>query len=111
MIITTLALSLTLSHQGPEPELTAADICPRIGGLAENIMQGRQEGVSMSAMMAVVPDGQGSTDALEGIAREMVLQAYQTTRWHTERNRRREAEDYRAQWELICYEHWNERGS
>jgi len=74
--------------------------CDQIAELAENIMQARQSGVSMAKSMSV-------TDGLK-LVETMVIMAYETTRYSTERNQKREAQDFRDFWYLTCYQSRND---
>lgn len=75
----------------------AQDIdCAKIGDIASIIMENRQIGVSMSEQMSAI-DG---VSLLEG----MVIDAYRAPRMSMPENRMKMVEDFRAEFELMCYE-------
>ena len=95
------SLGLAQAADFNEPALT--DICPSLGDMAEQIMRARQRGVSMSEMMQLMPVDDGS-DPVIPVARLMVISAFEGPRFQTERHQWRTIEDFRADWELICYQ-------
>lgn len=97
-----MAGALGLSQQ-PDFNEEATDVCPTLGGLAESIMRNRQDGVPLSRMMQILPPDDGSDPVLP-VARMMVVNAFEQPRYQTERHQWREIQDFRAEWELICYQ-------
>lgn len=73
----------------------AETICESYSGLAETIMDGRQTGTPMAAMIAIVSD--------DAYATHMVRTAYDQPRWHTGENQQRAIEDFRDAVYLECY--------
>lgn len=73
----------------------AETICEAYSGLAETIMDSRQSGTSMAAMIAIVSD--------DAYATHMVRTAYEQPRWHTGENQQRAIEDFRDEVYLECY--------
>lgn len=80
------------------PGLSAAaewqEQCSNLSGLAETVMEKRQAGVAMSAMMEVAGD--------KALIQEVVVQAYETPRYSTRRVKRETVQDYRDEWYRYC---------
>lgn len=68
--------------------------CDEISALAEAIMTARQSGVSLGQAMSIA-DGNGGVE-------EMVIKAWEIPRYSTAQVQRREIEDFRDQWHLVC---------
>ena len=85
-----IALALTAATTAQ-----AETICDTYSGLAETIMDGRQTGTPMAAMIAIVSD--------DAYATHMVRTAYEHPRRHTGENQQRAIEDFRDAVYLECY--------
>jgi hypothetical protein len=94
MNITFAALALVAATTAA-PSEASQDRCEVIGQMAENIMQNRQRGISMSRMMGVAGDVE--------IARLLVIEAYDVPRMSMPENQQREVEDFRNMVEAMCY--------
>lgn len=70
--------------------------CETYGGLASEIMKHRQNGVAMSAILAVLGDEETQEKA-------MVREAFEQPRFHSPSGKKRAIEDYRASIELRCF--------
>lgn len=104
MLVTiAMVASLGLAQAADFTEPASTDICPSLGDMAEQIMRARQRGVSISEMMQLMPVDDGS-DPVIPVARLMVISAFEVPRFQTERHQWRTIEDFRAEWELICYQ-------
>lgn len=92
-----LALATILSTfiASPSTGQTTPDRCQEIGYIAEFIMQQRQNGAAMSAMM--------SAFGADELQRWMVVAAYERPRMSTPSNQERQIQDFRNDVELICY--------
>jgi len=107
-VVAAIAMTAALGlSQQPDFNEQETDICPGLGGLAESIMRNRQDGVSMSEMMQIIPPDDG-TDPVLPLVRVMIISAFEQPRFQTDRHQWREIQDFRADWELACYqETWN----
>lgn len=85
-------VAATATAQTEQPQ----DICHVIGNLAEQIMENRQAGISMSEMMAVSAESE--------LAQLLVIEAYNIPRMSHPDNQRREVEDFRNMAEVLCYQ-------
>ena len=74
----------------------ASEICPTIGRLAESIMTARQRGVPISQAYGLANGNE--------LAIGMIQQAWEKTRWHSDRAQLREVQDFKEQWEIACYQ-------
>ena len=72
------------------------EICPTIGRLAESIMTARQRGVPISQAYGLANGNE--------LAIGMIQQAWEKTRWHSDRAQLREVQDFKEQWEIACYQ-------
>lgn len=95
MNTTLAALALVAAASTAETQ-PAQDICHVIGNLAQQIMENRQDGVSMSQMMATSGDVE--------LARLLVIEAYNIPRMSHPDNQRREVQDFRNMAEMLCYQ-------
>lgn len=77
----------------------ADKLCEAKGRLAEAVMDNRQQGVSLSKQLSIVPD-----DEVSKWRRELVISAYKEIRYSTEQMQRKASEDFRSAFELKCYE-------
>ena len=73
----------------------AQDRCQMVGDLAQAIMERRQEGMAMSALIAAIEGNE--------LARLMIIEAYRAPRMSVPENQRREVEDFRNMMEMACY--------
>ena len=75
------------------------DQCAAVGELAAAIMDGRQNGIVMSAAMAAYPtDKQGRE-----LYVEMVKEAYGEPQWASDDRKSQAAIDFRNEAEFACY--------
>lgn len=102
IILATIALTMAISQSEPQEteQIDADQMCLEIGDLAEAIMTNRQLGIAMSRMMGAGP----TDDAYAALFREMLVSAFETPRYDSPEFQVRESQDFRAQWELICYQ-------
>jgi hypothetical protein len=73
-----------------------AQDCKGLGDLAEKVMELRQAGGALSDIM--------SNPELSSLTKRMAVDAYKTPRYSTEEVQRRAVTDFRADWEVACYE-------
>lgn len=78
-----------------------AQDCKMIGDLAEKTMEARQVGVPMSKMMEIAKD--------DRLLKSIILDAYKKPRFSTEEFQRSATVDFRADWEVACYEVRNKK--
>ena len=83
------------------PVHAQVDICKSTGDLAEVIMLNRQQGVAMSALMAV-NDSQANS-ALKELITALIKAAYSVPQMSLEANRRDMAARFRNDAEAGCY--------
>lgn len=74
---------------------TVTEKCTGVGELAQEIMEARQEGVALSTMMKIV----------EGNAfwSQVVMDAFNKPRYSSTEFQNEEAQDFRAEIEIICF--------
>ncbi len=73
----------------------ANKLCKSIEGLARTIMEKRQEGISMSAMMNAIGEN--------NMHRELIKLAYNKTRYNTEKYKQKSIEEFANKAALTCY--------
>ncbi len=93
-LLITLAICLFLSAPS-QAEKSWQEKCATVGIFAEIVMENRQAGVSMAKMMEL-------TDADAVLSHEIIINAYSSPRYSTERVQKREVENYRDRWYLDC---------
>lgn len=95
-IATIVTLAATpLAAESDSVISSETDHCKQMGGMAAQIMEARQAGVTLSKTIEIVsPD-----DLLEALA----LAAYQVPRWRTPENQRMAVIDFRNEVEVMCY--------
>jgi len=81
----------------------AESLCPSIGELAGLIMETRQIGARMSELMAIMPSGDENAE-LRAVTRSMILAAYDSPRYYGDRARVEAVQEFRSEWELVCYQ-------
>lgn len=79
-----------------------AQDCKMIGDLAEKTMEARQVGVPMSKMMEIAKD--------DRLLKSIIIDAYKKPRFSTDEFQRSATVDFRADWEVACYEVKNKKG-
>ena len=92
-LLATIALCAFTTPAIAAPDANA--VCTQIGNLAESIMDARQRGISPSAILNATKD--------VPVAPYMVTDAFEVSRWYSEALQSREAQDFRAIWEMECY--------
>lgn len=75
-------------------------MCPKIGEIAELIMGHRQEGTAISDLRAALG---GVDGAVNEVAMQMILDAYEKPRYSTDENKLKAKADFRNDMELMCY--------
>ena len=95
-------VGLLAGAPAPLAAATADDFCAAAGGFAEAVMEGRQKGVTMSALMALYKDipAEKGGDML----RAVVVAAFTETRYESRDLQLRATQDFRAAIELGCYQ-------
>lgn len=78
----------------------ADDICTAFASLANNAMQAHQDGVALSKVLEVVPDGIAGEESM----RIIITNAYKHPRYNTEVNQRRAVAEYRDKVHIQCLE-------
>ncbi|UCI21078.1 hypothetical protein FJ970_09050 [Mesorhizobium sp. B2-1-8] len=76
--------------------------CTALGSLARSIMEKRQDGTDMSAMMSVVD--RFDVESFKPIARSMVMMAYSMPRFNGEEFKQKTILDFSNQVQLACYQ-------
>lgn len=87
LIAITMALTATVAQ---------AQDCKVIGDLAETIMKARQTGVTLSEII--------SLPTATTLGKRMAIDAYKRPRFSTDEFQRSAMADFRAEWEVACYE-------
>ena len=98
ILLVVLILSAGISVRGEEDW---RGYCQQMATLAENIMAHRQKGTSMSEMMELVGE-------LE-IGQTLVIDAYRSPRFSTERMKKEAISDFRDRAYLMCVEVFREK--
>lgn len=83
------------------PAFGQDDFCGNLGGLAQEFLSQRYDGVPMSTQMAILNESV-EPGALRDLVRDVMVNAYQEPL-----NRRTRAEHvaaFRNRWEVACYE-------
>ena len=81
-------------------EPTPHEFCTEIAGLAEVIMEGRQNGTPMPAMMDVA--AQGNDTEMNRITEALIIDAFGHPRYSTERVKQRTIGDFADSAYLSC---------
>ena len=81
------------------------DLCESIYGLAETIMDARQEGVEMPILINSFRETAEESNApkILELANEMTIAAYESPRYSTERNRQNAVKDFANNWYVQCF--------
>ena len=101
-IIIAAIMSLTISTTANAETVT--ETCVEIALLGEGVMMARQEGKSLTAMVAFMEENLPGVD----FARQMVLDAYEVPRFNTEENKQRAVEDFANEMSRMCFEAFSE---
>lgn len=83
-------------------DATTKDVCAALGYLAETIMQERQNGGTMSDMMARL-EGADAPEPFKEFARAAMIDAFAAPRFSSDGERARIVTDFRNSAELLCY--------
>jgi hypothetical protein len=73
---------------------SASTICQTVGKLAYTMMDARQAGLSLTELLAM--------PSRTPLGRTILLDAYESPRFHTEEMQERAKVDFRNKWELAC---------
>lgn len=95
IIATALLTALPFAAQADEPGVQ--ETCAKYESFAETVMTSRQNGASMSDMMAVVADD-------SQLLKNIVMESFQHPRYSTERVQQRTIRDYANLVAAECYE-------
>jgi len=76
------------------------EMCTDMSELAASIMKARQQGASMSLVISAAT--KNLDDATSAAIREIVIDAYNAKRWHSESIQKRAIDDYRNKIFLLC---------
>ena len=79
------------------------DNCTAIGDLARNIMEKRQSGTDMSAMMSVV-EKLADENPIKGIGKTIVIMAYEMPLFSLDENKRQTISEFANQVQVKCYQ-------
>lgn len=79
-----------------------AQDCKVIGDLAETIMKARQTGVTLSEII--------SLPTATTLGKRMAIDAYKRPRFSTDEFQQSAITDFRAEWEVACYEVRSKKG-
>jgi len=96
IVIVMVAAMLLVSVSTVRGDDDWQETCKNLATLAENIMKHRQDGTSMPVVMELVGD-------LE-IAQTLVMDAYRSPRFSTERMKKEAINDFRDRAYLMCVE-------
>ena len=99
-LIIALALLIPPSFVSADEGAQWDDPCALLGGLAKEVMDARQAGTPMSALM------QQFTKALPGLSeahKSFLISAYEEPQWNSEAKRADAANRFRNEFELKCY--------
>jgi hypothetical protein len=71
------------------------EACAAYGGVAAGIMTHRQNGTPISTVLSVVSDDDSDT-------KQMIMEAFDSTRFHSEARKKRAVDDFRNDIEFRC---------
>ncbi|RUU86450.1 hypothetical protein EOB59_28890 [Mesorhizobium sp. M7A.F.Ca.MR.176.00.0.0] len=94
-------LLVAIASVAPAKAATVAD-CAAMGRLARSIMEKRQEGVDMSAMMSALETT--SDKGFIPVAKAIVIDAYAIPRWNGAEIKRRSIMDFSNDIQVKCYQ-------
>lgn len=80
----------------------AENDCPLLGEVAAAVMESRQSGIAISAVMGAIPPN--TSPDQQTLFRAMILDAYASPRYLGDSARRSAVADFRNSIELMCYE-------
>jgi hypothetical protein len=89
-----------LSGLGAQAEDDWRSACNSLAGLAETIMDGRQQGVSVAKMMEAIANEEEQT--AQKLVEELIIAAYDQPRFSTAKMQRRTMEEFRDAVYLQC---------
>src|SRR5690625_8030013 len=98
--ITAIAAISLLLPVAAIAEPTPHEFCTEIAGLAEVVMEGRQNGTPMPAMMDVA--AQGSDKEINSVMEELIIEAFSHPRYSTERVKQSTIGDFADSAYLSC---------
>jgi hypothetical protein len=99
MRISTVAIALLCNLFLQTAAYSDDEFCSKVGQLAGLVMEGRQQGVIMSTAMQ---SASGTTDMAE-LRRLLIIEAYKSPRYSTDRMKQSAIVDFRNEAELSCY--------
>ncbi|OJH54911.1 hypothetical protein ATN81_11675 [Agrobacterium pusense] len=95
-----LSVCFTLAFHGRYAAAASDEECAAIGRIAERVMQGRQDGVSLQSTLDVlIPKNKEEIDP--GF-RKMIMDAYEAPNFHTQEGKERAIGEFRDQYQLKC---------
>jgi hypothetical protein len=100
-----LLVASTLAIGSPA---TPTENCTVIGGLARKIMEARQNGVDMSAVMSGFDKVDGDPD-FKILAKDVVIQAYATPLFNGEEYQQRTISEFSNEMQLKCYQTYSQQ--
>ena len=103
-LMITLSLALPFSVQADTS--VALEFCKPIHGLAETIMERRQEGVSMVKMLEIANPSDGGS--IKELSISLVEEAYSSPRYHTPENQQRAVQDFGNEKFKMCMDFMKE---
>lgn len=78
----------------------ANDACTNISEMAASVMLAHQNGVPMSTSVEIA--NSTGVEAVSELAMSMIMEAYGSSRWHTEKSKMRAVSDFRDKWHMAC---------
>lgn len=93
-----ILISFTLSWAETDEKI---EKCKSVAGVAELIMQGRQAGIEMEALITIVQTGEDAN--ANKVIKLMIIEAYDSPRYSTPEYIRRAMIDFKNKWFLFCY--------
>lgn len=92
---------LLLASVSSTPSSKELRLCDNITTLSETVMIARQEGIPMSYFVDLVS---GYSEETRTLVLDVVKDAYDRPRWHTDERKFREVEDFRDQVYNECFD-------
>lgn len=99
LTIAAVLIATALPSTAVAQETDDQTYCERIEGLARQIMESRQNGASMSAMMKIAAQQGDLADLFQGIT----LEAYERPVMRVEENQQFAIDQFANRWSLLCY--------
>lgn len=104
MKATVVVLATALLVSSPASAQLTDRTCSLLSKLAEKIMERRQDGDTMREVMEMIEPHRDSIPTEYGIARQMIIQAYQQDQWGSQAAKQRATAEFGNDWARQCFQ-------